>query len=162
MARLRWPMLLSGALLALAFLVFRGMGWFTRPPANLGVSEGRLAACPDRPNCVSSQDESSEHGILPLSFSEAPEQAWQRLRTVLDGMPQATLVTEQPEYLHYEFRTPLMGYVDDVEFLRDDRQNVIHFRSASRLGYSDLGTNRRRMEQIRTQFQRSGTPSVSF
>ncbi|HEY9596037.1 MAG TPA: DUF1499 domain-containing protein, partial [Cyanophyceae cyanobacterium] len=47
-----------------------------------------------------------------------------------------------------------MGFVDDVEFFLDDNANVIQVRSASRLGESDLGVNRKRIETIRAEFLR--------
>ena len=152
---LRGPklLLLAGVLLAAAFLFLRGMGWFSKPPVALGAPKGILASCPNRPNCVCSQAASTEHGIDPLAFTGPADQAWQRLQDLLQQTPRARQIDKQPTYLRYEFRTLLMGYVDDVEFVLDEENSVIHFRSASRLGYSDLGTNRRRMEQIRARFQ---------
>lgn len=77
----------------------------------------------------------------------------QRLIGILESLPQATIATREPNYLHVEFRSSLFGFVDDVEFLADEAANVIHVRSASRIGYSDGGTNRRRVEMLRALYQ---------
>lgn len=77
----------------------------------------------------------------------------QKLIGVLNMQSQATIVTRKPDYLHVEFRSPFFGFVDDVEFLADEAANVIHVRSASRIGYSDGGTNRRRVEMLRALYQ---------
>ena len=75
---------------------------------------------------------------------------------LLEAEPQARIVTREPDYIYVEFTSRLFRFVDDVEFLFDDTAGVIHFRSASRAGRSDLGANRRRMESIRAAFQASG------
>lgn len=71
------------------------------------------------------------------------------LKGIVANLPRAKLVEEDETYLHYEFTSLLLRFVDDVEFVFDDETKTIHFRSASRTGYSDLGVNRRRMEEIR-------------
>jgi uncharacterized protein (DUF1499 family) len=120
-------------------------------PSNLGVKDNRLSPCPSSPNCVSSQSEDEKHKIDPILFNSTPAEAMDRLKKVIQGMARATIVRETPEYLHVEFRT-LLGFVDDGEFFVDGSQKVIHFRSASRVGYWDLGVNRRRAESIRREF----------
>jgi uncharacterized protein (DUF1499 family) len=75
------------------------------------------------------------------------------LKTVVAGLPRTKLIEEDENYLHYEFTSLLFRFVDDVEFLFDDGTKTIHFRSASRTGYGDLGVNRRRMEEIRSHLQ---------
>jgi hypothetical protein len=62
----------------------------------------------------------------------------------------------RPAYARYEFATPLLRDVDDVEFLLDAGERVIHVRSASRVGHADLGANRNRIERIREQFSAAG------
>lgn len=122
-------------------------------PANLGAREGTLAACPPSPNCVVSQGAEGGHAIAPLRWSGASTEAWAALREVMGRYPGATLVTESGGYLHYECRTRLCRFVDDVEFLLDEPAQVIHVRSASRLGHSDLGANRDRVERVRKAFE---------
>ncbi len=122
-------------------------------PSNLGVKDNRLSPCPSSPNCVSSQSDEERHRIDPIRFSSTPAEALDRLKKVLGGMVRTGLVQETPNYLHVEFRT-FLGFVDDAEFYLDAERKVIHVRSASRVGYWDLGLNRKRMESIRAEFGR--------
>ncbi|MEI6209043.1 MAG: DUF1499 domain-containing protein [Desulfuromonadales bacterium] len=118
-------------------------------PQNLGTKDGLLVACPSSPNCVSSQADDG-HRITALTFSGDPDAAFARMKLVLGRRGDTTIIEEKPGYLRVEFRTTL--FVDDGEFLLDRLRSVIQVRSASRLGYSDLGKNRSRMEEIRSQF----------
>jgi len=139
-------------LIAAVILLGANMGLFSgQRPGNLGAKEGRLAACPDTPNCVSSHTDlqDAEHRIEPLSTGGAAQAAWSALIGVLRSLDRVKFVVENPGYLHLEFSSRLMGYVDDVEFLLDEKNALIHVRSASRLGRSDLGANRKRIESIR-------------
>jgi uncharacterized protein (DUF1499 family) len=120
-------------------------------PNNLGVRDGVLAPCPSSPNCVSSRADDERHRISPLCFTDEPHSAFTRLRRILADRDDTTIGREESGYLRVEFRTRL-GFVDDGEFLLDPDGRCIHVRSASRLGYSDLGKNRSRMEEIRKRF----------
>src|SRR5262245_54492778 len=136
----------SCAFLALAsFLASR--------PANLGVTDGQLSACPDKPNCVCTRAADPRHQIAPIPFQGSAADTLQRLRDVVAAQPRARVVTASGNYLHAEFTSLIFRFVDDVEFLIDEPAGVIHFRSASRAGYSDLGVNRARMEALRRAFQ---------
>jgi len=119
-------------------------------PQNLGTKDGLLLACPSSPNCVSSQAEDGKHRIAPLAFKGDPDAAFVRLKQVLGRRGDTTIIEEKTGYLRVELRTTL--FVDDGEFLLDRPRSVIQVRSASRLGYSDLGKNRSRMEEIRSQY----------
>ncbi|MBD2463864.1 DUF1499 domain-containing protein [Oscillatoria sp. FACHB-1407] len=123
-------------------------------PTNLGVKDGKLAACPASPNCVNSQLEASdqEHAIAPLTYQSEPTKAMATLKSVIESMPRTKIISETDDYLYAEFTSALMGFVDDVEFYLSPVDGVIHVRSASRLGQSDLGVNRNRIEDIRNQF----------
>ena len=112
-------------------------------PTDIGIQNGRLAPCPDSPNCVSSFASDAEHGIEPLRTDLAS------IERVLLDLPEANIVNASNNYLYAEFTSRLMRYVDDVEFLYDPASGVTHVRSASRLGYSDMGVNRGRIEGIR-------------
>ncbi len=90
--------------------------------------------------------------MAAIPFRGSTDQAIRTLKEVVAGMPRAKLVGEDNGYLHFEFRSLLFRFVDDVEFLVDEPNAVIHFRSASRVGYSDFGVNRRRMEAVRKRF----------
>jgi uncharacterized protein (DUF1499 family) len=125
-------------------------------PDNLGPQAGKLAPCPATPNCVSSQAEDEEHRAEPLRFTGTSGEAWARLVRAVTGMPRVTVVTADDHYLHAEFRSAFFRFTDDVEFLLDADDQVIHFRSASRVGHSDLGVNRRRIEAIRAAWEKGG------
>jgi uncharacterized protein (DUF1499 family) len=125
--------------------VFSGsFSW--RRPANLGVTGGRLARCRRSPNCVCSQADASdaEHTIAPIPFQG---DAMAAVRRAVEAMPRSTIVKQETNYLYAEFRSRLLGFVDDVEFFFDGA--VIQVRSASRLGRRDFGVNRNRVEQLR-------------
>lgn len=140
-----------------ALLIAGRLGAFTgRPPATLGVKDGRLAPPSTTPNSVSSQ--ASLHAghpmreraqIEPLALRGNAAATMQRLRTVIESMPGATLVEARPDYLRAEFRTRWMGFVDDAEFWADPAAGVIQVRSASRVGRKDFDVNRARVESIR-------------
>ncbi|QDT36278.1 DUF1499 domain-containing protein [Stratiformator vulcanicus] len=147
------------ALASLLLVSFLVAGWlmigpFSKRPQDLGVTDGGLRACPDSPNCVCSQDPPADdvHFVPPLQFEGNPAEAFARLREIVSEMPRTSIVTQSEEYMHVEFVSAIMRYVDDVEFLLDPSQGVIHVRSASRVGYSDLGANRKRVEEIRRRF----------
>ena len=129
-------------------MVFAG-----KRPNNLGVNNSKLAPCPNSPNCVSSQSADAEHKIAPLTFTSTPEQAIANLKKVIQSLPRTTIITESQDYLYAQFKSALLGFVDDVEFYLDRSANVIQVRSASRLGQSDLGVNRQRIEMIRAKFK---------
>lgn len=111
----------------------------------------RLAPPPATPNAVSSQCDRADrvHFIEPFRFSGKATDAWTRLIAVVGGMPRARIVMKTDDRMHAEFRSRTFGFVDDAEFVLDSEAGVIHLRSAARLGYSDLGVNRRRAERIR-------------
>ena len=134
-----------GCLLATDGSIAAMFNW--RRPTNLGVKDGRLAPCKPSPNCVSSQADPSdrEHYIAPLAFRGSV----QELRRAVESMARARVIRAERNYLYAEFRTKLMRYVDDVELYHDEKQGLVHVRSASRLGRRDFGVNRNRVEALR-------------
>ena len=138
-------------MIASVLIVFLSSGCGGTRPSNLGVKDNRLSPCPSSPNCVSSQSENERHKINPIRFTSTPAEAMARLKKIVQGMERTNVVRETPDYLHVEFRT-LLGFVDDAEFYMDGSQKVIHLRSASRVGYWDLGVNRERMASVRKEF----------
>ena len=116
---------------------------------------GTLAPCPRSPNCVTSLSADPPHAVEPILFEGAPDAAWERLRSVVASLPEARPTDEAPGFLHVEFRSRLFGFVDDVEFLLDAPNHRIDVRSASRVGWSDGGANRRRFEAIARRFRTS-------
>lgn len=123
-------------------------------PENLGVkADGHLAPCPSSPNCVVSRpDADSDHGIAPIAYAGDKAAAMDQLKAIVGGQEGATVVDSSDDYLYAEFASRLMGFVDDVEFYFDPNEPVIQVRSAARLGKSDLGVNRKRIETIRAEF----------
>lgn len=114
------------------------------------MSQRQLAQCPSSPNCVSTQAQDEGHAIAPFRYRKSRAEAKESLKAVVQAMPRTKLVEEDGSYLHYEFTSLLLRFVDDVEFFFDDESKTLHFRSASRTGYGDLGVNRKRMEEIRS------------
>jgi uncharacterized protein (DUF1499 family) len=114
------------------------------------MSPRTLGSCPSSPNCVSTQAQDEGHAIEPFRYRKSRAEAKEALKEVIRSLPRMQLVEEEETYLHYEVTSLLFRFVDDVEFLLDDEAKTIHFRSASRTGYGDLGVNRKRMEQIRS------------
>jgi uncharacterized protein (DUF1499 family) len=120
-------------------------------PDNLGVKDGRLAPCKRTPNCVSSQADPAdgEHHIAPIPFKGSALEAMVAAKRAVESMERATIVRQDRGYLYAEFRSRLLGYVDDVELAYDEKAGVFHVRSASRLGRRDFGVNRKRVETLR-------------
>jgi uncharacterized protein (DUF1499 family) len=147
--------LVGVGLVVVVFVLTRLNVFSGKRPPNLGVTDGDLAPCPDSPNCVSTQAEDDDHRMAPIPYTGSPEAAKGRLVSIVTSMPRTRVVEETPQYLYVEFRTAIMRFADDVEFYIDEAAGVIHFRSASRLGYSDMGVNRRRMEEVRRAFAAS-------
>ena len=108
-----------------------------------------LGPCPASPNCVSTKAQDEGHAIASFRYRKSRAEAKEALKEVIRSLPRMKLVEEDEAYLHYEATSLLLRFVDDVEFLIDDETKTIHFRSASRTGYGDLGVNRKRMEQVR-------------
>ena len=133
------------------------MGLFAgQRPGDVGLRQGRFKPCPWKPNCVCSTGEPGDtaHFIAPLAISGAAPAAWQRLTALIKSGERVTIVKEDAGYLHAEFKSRGLGYVDDVECALDARAGVIHVRSASRLGVRDFGVNRARVESLRAAFDK--------
>ena len=124
-------------------------------PENLGVKEGRLAPPKSTPNCVSSQADpaDAEHYIAPIPFKGDANVAMAAVRSAVAGMRDAMVIRQDGGYLYAEYRTRIMRFVDDVEFLFDAKSGLIHVRSASRLGRRDFGVNRARVESLRARIE---------
>jgi uncharacterized protein (DUF1499 family) len=116
------------------------------------AKNNRLSPCPTSPNCVSSLSEDKSHYVEPLKFRGTPEEAREKLIAIIHSMKRAEIITAEIDYIHATFKSALFGFVDDVEFSFDDQRKVIDVKSASRTGYSDLGVNRKRVEEIRKKF----------
>lgn len=152
---------LAAAALATAVVGAGQLGFLAgTPPAQLGVTDGRLQRPSLSPNSVSSQAAlSAGHpqlayaNIEPFRFNGDGEAAMSRLAALLEQTSRTLIVKRQPDYIYAQCKTPLLGFTDDVEFWLDRSAGQIHLRSASRLGRKDFGTNRARIEDIRARFQ---------
>jgi uncharacterized protein (DUF1499 family) len=121
-------------------------------PGSIGVKEGKLAQCPDKPNCVSSMTEDKSHYIEPFNYTGSSGKVKSVILELVKSQDRTKIITDSENYIHAEFRSKLFRFVDDVEFLIDDRTKTVHVRSASRTGYSDMGVNRKRVENLHTLF----------
>ncbi|MEL7004296.1 MAG: DUF1499 domain-containing protein [Bacteroidota bacterium] len=108
-----------------------------------------LKECPSSPNCVSSVTSSDKHYMAPFNYTGALDDAIQKIKKVLSQETRVKITLEDKNYIRSEFKIALFGFIDDVEFLIDNEDKKIHFRSASRVGYSDLGVNKKRMIRIK-------------
>lgn len=120
--------------------------------SNLGVKAGQLAPCPSSPNCVNSQSQDNTHYIEPIAYQGSPYDAIATLKRIVETQPRTKIIAQQENYLYAEFASRWMGFVDDVEFYVNEDKGFVEVRSASRLGESDLGVNRQRIENIRSEF----------
>ncbi len=128
------------------------------PKHAVGVTDGALAPCPSSPNCVCSQGDpgDEEHFMPPLPLHGAASDAIERVAGIITAMPRTEIISQQDRYLHATFTSAIFRWVDDVELVVDEDAGVLHFRSASRVGHSDLGVNRKRMEAIRDAWLAAG------
>ncbi len=125
-------------------------------PSNLGISDSRLGFCPSSPNCISSEDHDGSHKIAPFQLVKPADEVWRVTRELVSKLPRTRIVTETTDYLHAECRSFLFGFVDDLELQLRPADGVIAIRSAARLGYSDFGVNRRRVESLRAELLSRG------
>lgn len=124
----------------------------TKKPKNVGITNGKFNPCPSSPNCVSTQSIDEKHKMDPIKFEDSLKEARSKIINIIKSLKRSKIIVETEKYLHIEFRTAVWRFVDDVEFYFDDIEKIIHFRSAARLGYSDMGVNRKRMENIKKSF----------
>ncbi|MDZ8140252.1 MAG: DUF1499 domain-containing protein [Nostoc sp. DedQUE04] len=127
-------------------LILPGATWAV---SNLGVDNGHLSSCPASNNCVVSQNADETHAIDPIPYHVDRNAAREILLKVIGVVPRTEIVEQTDNYIHALSKSRIFKFVDDVEFYLPPNESVIHLRSASRVGESDLGVNRRRAEQIR-------------
>ena len=118
----------------------------------IGIVDGKLHPCPKSPNCVSTQAIDEKQKMEPIKYSGLLIDAKAKIISIINSLKRSKVITNEENYIHIEFRTATFRFVDDVEFLFDDKEKVIHFRSRARMGYSDMGVNRKRMEKITKLF----------
>ena len=118
--------------------------------------DNRLAPCPDKPNCVSSDATDEKHRIEPYRLKASPQDAWHGLQNVVAAEEGMTLIEVNDHYLHIEVRSSVMRFVDDTEFALRPDDGIIAVRSVARTGIGDNGVNRERIERIREALQKRG------
>lgn len=142
------------AAVALVAAITLWVGCSAPRPDNLGVNGGRLSDCPSSPNCISSQADAAdrEHYAAPLAVDGDALAAWERAKAAALSLPGAKLLEARDDYAAFEITTRVLRFVDDLELVLDAKAQVIHLRSASRLGHSDLGANRKRVDALRAAY----------
>lgn len=148
---MKWLLLV----ILLLFLLVVGLACSSRQPTAIGLADGQLHPCPDSPNCVCSEQPNSAAFIAPLPFKGAADSSWERAKAGIKATG-GIVQRQDAAYLWATYTTNIFRFVDDVELRLDGEQGVIHLRSASRVGYSDLGMNRKRMEALRAYYQGPG------
>jgi uncharacterized protein (DUF1499 family) len=141
-----------GVLVNFMLVLFITRNFPPKKPASIGFKAGSLSLCGNKPNCVCSIDIRPNHLISPFNWEGSESGGITKIEALVDSFPRTRVISKSGNYLHAEFRTSIFGFVDDVEFLVDVDTKKIHIRSASRLGYSDLGANRSRVEKLRILF----------
>jgi len=119
-----------------------------KTPNDLGLQDGKLRPCPDSPNCVSSESDAQgdkEHSIEAIQGEKA---TWDKLKQVIQHHG-GEIQTDKANYVHATFSSSIFHYVDDLELRFDETNKLVHVRSASRMGKSDFGANRARVEMLK-------------
>lgn len=142
------------------FILFFGLGYMSRSGTAPGLVQGKLSLCPDKPNCVCSEKGNNTiHTVEPIDIPEGSDRAIFALLSRIIQETGGTTQTAAGDYLAATFTSNIFGFVDDLEFRIDRQQGLIHIRSASRVGYSDAGVNRKRAQQITQLFKTYSTKS---
>lgn len=143
--------LIGFAIIALLFIATRlTIAHTGSAPPVIGISDdGSLHRCPESPNCVSSLDTDDVHQIDVLQLGESTTIA--DIAASLQTLPHVTVVTQQDNYLHATYKSRVLGFIDDLELQVTEKPGVFDVRSAARLGVSDLGVNRERVETLKTR-----------
>lgn len=144
-------MILKVSLAIIAFMIGSQGARNNKIPDGLGITNGRLAPLSSKPNSVSSQTE-GEKFVEPLKFKGTLDKTKRTILEILEEETRVKIITNDKYYIHAIFTTGTMKYKDDVEFYFDNKKKLIHFRSASRIGYSDMGLNRKRYEELSTKY----------
>jgi uncharacterized protein (DUF1499 family) len=149
LSKLWWLSMSLRSILPVLPLLFVLIACSTTPPVG-GLMDGHLRPCPKRPNCTTS-DSGISSSVAPISFHASPEKAWQQMQILIQELG-GEIGEIRPTYLWATFTSRLFHFIDDVELRMEPQENLIHIRSGARVGYSDFGVNRKRIEKIRQLF----------
>ena len=128
------------------------MNFITKNSKKLGIVDGKFYPCPKTPTCVSTHSSDELHKIKPITYNSSREEVIEKIINIVKSMKRTSIITQKDNYIHTTFKSRIFRFVDDIEFYFDDKEKLIHFKSASRVGRNDLGVNRKRMEEIRKRF----------
>ncbi|HKK48241.1 MAG TPA: DUF1499 domain-containing protein [Alkalispirochaeta sp.] len=129
-----------------------------RPVGSPNLAAGTLAPCPDSPNCVSTRAprEDERHHVAPIPVGDIaagatpnPAEVLRRVAAIIENQPRMKIVEQGPSYLRATATSKIFRFVDDIDFLVDSDEEMLHMRSASRVGEGDMGVNRARYEFFR-------------
>lgn len=154
-------LIIAAIIVLLPIIGLAVLSWTAKAPQNLGLSDKGLADCPKSPNCVCSQtdkDADAKHYVDAFAMKKDAAITLAALLNAIKQLPRAKILTQENNYIHAECTSAIFRYVDDLEFWIDAQNNVVHVRSASRAGESDLGANRRRVEELRQAYSDSSGP----
>jgi uncharacterized protein (DUF1499 family) len=142
-------------LMLIAFVGIFVLGLISQSGEASGLIEARLASCPDKPNCICSEvDSDISHYVEPIDFSQSnPSDVLAGLKIIVEEMG-GRIQVENDNYLAATFTSSFFRFVDDLEIRIDADQKMIHLRSAARVGYSDRGVNKKRVEQLKSLYQK--------
>jgi uncharacterized protein (DUF1499 family) len=158
-----WYVLIVPVGIIILCLIMRLLVVLVSPrPKDLGVKDGKLAPCKASPNGVSTQMEDEYHKIDPIPFKETLQETHDKIIEAIKAYPRTKIIKDNldEKYLYVNFMSKSWGFVDDVEFYFDEENNVVQFRSQSRIGYGDMGENRKRLEWIRAFYEGKPTKKV--
>jgi uncharacterized protein (DUF1499 family) len=116
-------------------------------PLNIGLVNGQLTELADKPNCVSTTTQFTDKKMPAIAYTKPESDVLLIIVQAISDFGDAEIISQDSNYIHAEFTTGI-GWVDDVEFYLNRTKKQIEFRSASRIGHSDFGTNRERMEKM--------------
>jgi len=122
------------------------------PQTPPGVYQGQLTPCPTSNNCVISDRRDAAHYLPAWETNQTPEQVKLKLMAILQQHPNIQIISHSEFYIHGQYRSDWFGFIDDLEFLIEE--NAVQIRSASQLGYSDFGANKKHLLIIKKAFEK--------
>ena len=123
-------------------------------PTHLGATNGSLARLPRTPNAVSSQTSDIRKKVDPFPFNQNLTESKNSLKIIVQAFEGMNILSEGKNYIHVLSTSKTMRFHDDIEFFFDERSKVVHFRSVSRIGYSDMNINKKRYKRLRKEYMK--------
>lgn len=140
-----------GILVIMLILIIVMMAKNMKTP-ELGVENGQFKPLSSNPNGVSSQAKDDSKLVETLPFSGDLEATKTLLLEVCKSYGDVKIIREERTYIHVVFTTGKMKFNDDAEFYLDEEKQLVHYRSESRIGYSDMGLNRERYDALASSY----------